>query len=162
MKKIILTAVTAAAIAFNPAVTAPAQAADTKDVLGALLGIAAVAAIANEVRKNRDDKRTTNRSSQYDPYYPGGQWDGQRGRHHGHREARVLPGQCLRVVDGGRRNDDGIVFPQHCLNQAGVRSRDLPDHCMSRVRSREGRIPVYEARCLADAGWSLPRLSARR
>ncbi len=160
MKRMILTAVTATALALGPVATAPASAADTKDVLGALLGIAALAAIAHEVKENKAERnRTTRRVYNDDGYYYGG--DGYRDRSWDRRDrqAKVLPGECLRVLDNGRH--DGIVFPARCLSRNGVRTRELPDRCETQVRTREGRIDVYRARCLADAGWTLPRLARR-
>lgn len=158
MKRPILTALTATALALSTMAPAPAKAADTKEILGAILGIAAVAAIAKEIKDDRDDRR--NRSNRRVHYDDGryGQFP-NRGRHDRWRDSRVLPGQCLRVLDGGRH--DGIVFPARCLNNNGVRTRDLPRRCETEVRTRQGRMDVYRARCLADAGWSLPRIAQR-
>lgn len=157
MKRAILTAVTATAIALSPAAVAPARAADAHDIIGAFLGIAAIAAIANSVKSGSTTATRTHptRRTYYDthrrqPYRP---TQTQRPK------ANVLPGQCLRVIDG--RRSDGIVFPETCLQRNGVAQKHLPKRCETQLRTRSGRQNVYRARCLADAGWSLPRIRQR-
>lgn len=155
MKHTILTALAATAIALSPVSAMPAKATDAGDLIGAVLGIAAIAAIANEVRDDRSGRDTpASRRAGSKPA-----WRHDDRRHERHR-ARVLPGECLRVTEG--RRDDRIVFPEQCLNRAGIRDRDLPGRCETRLRTRSGRLDVYRARCLADAGWSLPRIATRR
>lgn len=156
MKRTILTAVTAAALALSPMATAPARAADAHDIIGTILGVAALAAIANELNEDRSPQygRSSRRVTYDDGRYGrNGSYDRNR------RYAQVLPGECLRVLDGGRT--DSIVFPERCLNSNGIRTSRLPQRCESTVRTRQGRLDVYHARCLADAGWRLPRIARR-
>ena len=169
MRRVILTAITATAIALSPAATAPAKAADAHDILGAVLGLAAIAAIASNARasgstttraqpthrtyhgnNNRRQPYFYGSNSRRQPYFP---TRTQRPK------ANVLPGQCLRVLDG--RKNDGIVFTEPCLRRNGISQKRLPSRCESRLRTREGRLDVYRARCLADAGWTLPRIRQR-
>ena len=160
MRQALLAAAGALALALGPMTAAPSQAADTKDILGALLGIAAVAAIANEVRKeNEAARRETVQSNRQ--VWRNDDWRRSEQRHERrNRHARVLPGQCLRVAD--TRHGDGIVFPERCLNRAGIGAGQLPRRCETRLRTRNGPLDVYRARCLADAGWSLPRIASAR
>lgn len=164
MKKLILITVTTAALAAGTAAPTPAAAAEPRDLIGALLGLAVLGAIVNEVGNDRDkssDAQATRRSQTPD-------WrkrqrntgDRYYGHRHNSRPARILPGECLRVVEN--RKNDRFVLPETCLNRAGIRSRELPGRCESRLPTRRGRIDVYGARCLADAGWRLPRIAARR
>jgi hypothetical protein len=159
MKRYLLLAVTATVLALSPVATVPAKAAETRDIIGAIIGIAAIGAIAHQISKNRKEQRgQPDRRKTYDDRR---QWrhDDRRGHGNGYRQARVLPGQCLRVLDGGRQ--DGIVFPERCLWQSGVRRDRLPRHCETQIQTYRGPVDVYPARCLARAGWTLPRLAQR-
>ncbi len=155
MKTAILSLLTAGTLALTPMAATPSQAADAGDVLGAVVGIAALAAIANSIDNGRNDNlRETNRG-QID-FFNGKR--GVRGVPH-RRNARVLPSRCLRVLDGQRRNT--IVFPERCLNRNGVSDRALPLRCERQVRTSRGRLDVFGARCLANHGWQLPRIATR-
>ncbi len=160
MKQTILTAVTAAAIAFSPVASTPARAADPHDVIVPLLGLAVLGAVLNERRNDREARanQTRRRVVTSEPRYR--EYD-DRGRYRNdRRREKTLPGQCLRVAEG--RRNDRIVFPERCLNRAGIRTRDLPRRCEFRLPVRRGRLDVFGARCLADAGWTLPRIATRR
>ncbi len=164
MKTAILSILTAGALAFAPIASKPAQAADTGDILGGIVGLAILGALANELNDDRFERQPQTRV--YRPYengvYNNGYYNGngvKRG-HNKRRHNNVLPGECLRVVEG--RNRDRIVFPARCLRREGIATRNLPDRCIRRVDTRRaGVINVYGARCLADRGWRLPRIATR-
>jgi len=159
VKRYLLLAVTASTLALSPVASVPARAADTRDIVGAIIGIAAIGAIAHQINKNRKEQRgQPDRRKTYDD---GRHWrhDDRRGYGRDRRDARVLPGQCLRILDGGRH--DGIVFPESCLRQSGVHYGQLPRHCETQIRTYRGTVDVYPARCLARAGWTLPRIAQR-
>lgn len=104
-----------------------------------------------------------NHSHRNDHTHGKGYGDGHthgKGKGRDDRRAKVLPGECLFVADG--RKSDRILFSSRCLERKGIGARRLPDRCEVRVKSRRGPIDAYGARCLADAGWSLPRVAVRR
>lgn len=163
MRTAILSILTAGAMAIAPLSAKPAQAADAHDILGAVIGLGILGALASEL----DDGRTA-QTRKYTPYNGNGVYNGDRyykgnGVRHGHykrQNDRVLPGACLRVLEG--RNRDRIVFPARCLRREGIATRTLPDRCIRRVDTRrQGAINVYGAECLADRGWRLPRIARR-
>ncbi|MEM6824604.1 MAG: hypothetical protein AAF566_05800 [Pseudomonadota bacterium] len=153
MKRTISTILAAAMLAHIN--ITPAQAADADDILGALLGLAVLGVIVHEVTDKDDGKRATTRRSNSIVH-------NDRAFRHGERprRSRVLPGECLRVFEG--RRAEQIVFPERCLKRNGISHARLPYRCERRIDTRRGQINVYGARCLADAGWRLPRLSRSR
>lgn len=164
MKTAILSILTAGALAIAPISTKPAHAADTGDILGGIVGLAILGALANEL--NDRNETSTAQTRTYRPYnngvYNNGYYNGN-GLKRGHNKRRhnnVLPGECLRVIEG--RNRDRIVFPARCLQREGIATRNLPDRCIRRIEARRnGPMNVYGARCLADRGWRLPRIATR-
>ena len=154
MRTALISAATAAAIALSPMASAPARAADADDILGALLGLAVLGVIVNEVNDRNDDRVTTTRRTStvnYGKHHRGNKYG------HNNRRSRVLPSQCLRVFEG--RRNDRLVFPERCLNRQGISDAALPNRCERRINARRGPITVYGARCMADAGWRLPRIA---
>lgn len=143
MKTLLLTAATASALVLSPVTSQPAQSAELSDLLAPLIGLAILGAVINEAADDDDTPvtQTVNHRSNL-------------------AKRRVLPGQCLRVLE--TRRADRIVFPERCLNRRGIRNAQLPNRCEREVNTRNGRIDVYGARCMADAGWSLPRLQRQR
>ena len=142
MKKLIATTLIAGAMALNPMASAPAQAGDTKDAIGIILGLAALAAIANEIDDNRASRH--NRASRNSVII--------RNNNQRHR-ARVLPAQCLRTLetDRGLRN----VLRARCLERNGVRTARLPDRCERTIQTRRGFGTGFAARCLQRQGFAI-------
>ncbi len=159
MKTAILSILTAGALAIAPIASKPAQAADAHDILGGFVGLAILGALASDL--NDRNETSTAQTRTYRPYN-NGYYNGN-GVKRGHTKRsrnNVLPGECLRVIDGGNRNR--IVFPARCLRREGIATRNLPDRCIRRIDTRRaGLVNVYGARCLADSGWRLPRIATR-
>ena len=168
MKTAILSILTAGALALSPLSAKPTHAADAHDILGAVVGLAILGAIAGDLDDNRVNRQRS-QSQRYTPYprdsyYNNGVRHGNKhyGNKHSGKKRRhdnVLPGECLRVLEG--RNRDRIVFPARCLRREGIATRNLPDRCIRGVDTRRGATNVYGARCLADRGWRLPRIATR-
>ncbi|MEM9343339.1 MAG: hypothetical protein AAGA87_09850 [Pseudomonadota bacterium] len=139
MKKLIATTMIAGALALNPMASAPAQAGDAKDVLGVIVGLAALAAIANEIDNNRDNRARSRVVI--------------RNNNHTRHRSRVLPSQCLRTLetDRGFRN----VLRARCLERNGVRTARLPDRCERTVQTRRGFGTAFAARCLQRQGFAI-------
>ena len=123
--------------------TAAPAAADSRDrgrLIGTIVGIGALAVIANELAKDKkkDDRR--------DPPRPG--WGGH--------DSRVLPAACafdIRDRDGSRRT----VLGKSCLERSFRDARRLPRDCAFEIRDRGDRRTVYGERCLERAGYRIAR-----
>ena len=139
MKKLFATTLIAGAIALNPMASAPAHAGDAKDALGVIIGLAALAAIANEI----DNNRTTRHS--------GATRNAIIIRNH--NRARVLPAQCVRRFDTnqGPRN----ILRARCLERNGIRTARLPDRCERTIQTRRGFGTGFAARCLQRQGFAI-------
>ncbi len=172
-RKFIATVLTAAVIVtgFN---AAPARAMDIRDVAQAAAGIAAVAIIANQLNKSRDqdDGIFSSRSGlgqviapqRQQPHY------GYDQRHYGHggqhfvkprplpdRVARkALPAACLQTVED-RRGRAVNILGQRCLENNFRGARSLPGACLVDVQSNRGWRTAYDASCLTRAGYSIAR-----
>ncbi len=136
---IALVAASATALGVIVASAVPSRAeVNDKDLLKLLLGVAAVAIIANELKKDKDD------DDDEPPVVvkPGPSPHGKR-----------LPSACAIEVTGLRR--DRIGYSGNCLESYGFRR--LPNHCAvsARVYGRPDRL--YPASCLRDAGYRLGR-----
>ncbi len=145
-----------AILASGTVFAAPAKALDGEEVIGVIIGLAALAAISNELRDDKDDevKPKHHRSQERfrdRPYY-GRDTFRQRG-------FRVLPEACLRRVETarGHRNVLGI----RCLERNGIRTARLPERCERNVLTRRGDRVVFGARCLRNAGYEIGRRSWR-
>ncbi len=167
----ILNAVTATAVA-GAAITSGAgpAAADDKDLLRALAGIAAVAVIAGTIQNQNRAQQPVTRA----PVYPAPQpapgfyrdeprWDAERDWRTGYfrqddRYSRVsqgprLPGTCAVEVGGPR---PATYYAESCLKREGV-GYGLPQYCAQSIRSRDWQGRVYEEDCLRDAGYRVSR-----
>ena len=154
MKNLILTAGLAVGIALSPAAR-PAQANDGIDTIGLILGLGALAAIANEARK-RDRKPAAKQYHHHKPKAQYGHAHGQKKKvyrpaNRGHNRW-TLPARCLREIRTPRGTRRALGAP--CLRNNGVRVRSLPPRC--RFEAGNGRGPaVYAARCLRREGYQI-------
>lgn len=158
MKTLLMSAATAAALMLMPVAPSPVQAAELDDLVVPLLGVAILGAIVSSANSNNDNDTATSAASRQVSVNR----TSHNQRHHRpqsrYARQKVLPGQCLRVLEG---RESRIVFPESCLNRVGIRDRELPNRCERRVNTRNGRLDIYGARCLAQAGWELPRIARR-
>ncbi|MBN2907443.1 MAG: hypothetical protein JXJ18_12110 [Rhodobacteraceae bacterium] len=145
MTRKIIAPLLAAALAFSPIAAAPARA--DGDLAKVLLGATALFIIADGLDKNGN--RTVRRVAPVHRDW----FDGNDARG---RNARVIPSNCVRVVNTrvGRRQ----IATERCMTSQGVRR--LPDRCEVSLRGgRPGAREAYGVRCLAQYGY---RVEARR
>ena len=141
-------AVTAGAVALAAVTASPAPAAaDDKDVLRALAGIAAVAVIAGALQ-NQGRAQPVARAQPWLPVSPAPRevapdprWDDRAWDDDRYRETRGgprLPSVCAVEVDGPR---PATYYPETCLKREGV-GYGLPRYCAQTIRSRDwqGRV----------------------
>lgn len=159
-------AVTAGAVALAAVTASPAPAAaDDKDVLRALAGIAAVAVIAGALQ-NQGRAQPVARAQPWLPVSPAPapryaepepRWDDDRAwyddRSRDTRGGPRLPSVCAVEVDGPR---PATYYAETCLKREGV-GYGLPRYCAQTIRSRDWQGRVYEGDCLRDAGYRLGR-----
>ena len=130
---------------------APAKALDGEEVVGVIIGLAALAALSNELN---DDKDKAVHQHRYKPHgqYRDRQFHGQRTFH---RRARVLPDACVRRVETprGYRN----ILAARCLERNGIRTARLPDRCERQFYGNRGARYGYGVRCLRNAGFDIGR-----
>lgn len=164
-------ALTAAAVSLAAITAAPAPAAaDERDFLRALAGLAAVAVIAGAVEQNRKQRVTRVQPlpqplpihrDWHDGRTSQPRWhDDTRWNNHPRRDDRPradrgprLPAACALEV--------GTTYPttyytEACLRREGV-AHGLPTYCAQQIRSRDWQGRVYEANCLRDAGYRIER-----
>ena len=129
---------------------APAQAADTEDILGVIVGLAAIAAIAD--RAKDDDRGKVHRSYR----------DNRSIRHYNSKKRNrfVLPEHCLRRSE--TRRGLRTVLPVRCLERSGVRTSRLPHRCERRAELRRGVRNVFGARCRQRVGYTVGQRHNRR
>ena len=118
---------------------APARAFDGEDLLGVIVGLAAIAAINGSLK---DDDR------------------GKAHRSYRQHRSRILPEACLRRVETRRGVRD--VLGARCLERSGIRTARLPDRCERRIERRHGVRRVFGVRCLQKAGYRIGWDRARR
>lgn len=133
-------------LAASPLAAVPARA-DAEDAALALLGIAAVVAIANEL-----DNGTVKRNDHY-------RRDGYRRDDHAkyryrHRDRFALPARC--VVKTEARHGSQKVVLSHCLKRTG-QHRALPGQCSARRASRLLGSKAYRLNCLRREGYHVAR-----
>jgi len=129
-------------LAASPLATAPARA-DAEDAALALLGIAAMVAIANEL-----DDGTVRRNDHY------GRDDYPKYRYrHGNRFA--LPARCVVQMDS--RHGARKVVLSHCLKRTGKKFRALPEYCSAPRASRVLGRKAYRLNCLRREGYHVAR-----
>jgi predicted membrane chloride channel (bestrophin family) len=144
MTKGIIASVLAAALAFTPMTAAPAQARDTHDALGIILGLGIVAAIANQHSKNRNNRaQTVNRNRNHNTFKPVQRQQRQ------HR--RNLPQQCLRNF----RTDFGRIqaYGSRCLSNNMRNVSRLPSSCERYIYTPRGQRTVFSPACLRNNGF---------
>ncbi|MEM0948457.1 MAG: hypothetical protein AAGK37_13695 [Pseudomonadota bacterium] len=164
MKRLILTAITALSLVLVP-VTAPAQSRlEGQELLGILLGLGALAAIAKEVR-DRDDEKEKARAARKlapvqrhkpsAPVYDEFHYDHDYRRPVRHSD--FLPANCRR--GDVRLKDNSRVLGARCLRRFDVETRRLPERCRHRVTTQGGPRTVFGIRCLRRSGYEVARLN---
>lgn len=146
MTRRFIAALVTAALALTGLSAVPARA-DGDDAVRAILGLAALYAIAKTIEKNNDDRRKPPPVAVFRkpvPHKAPGPYGTQR---HG----RYLPTECLRRVE--TRHGSRHIFMEHCLRREGV--RHLPQACEIRVKGHGGKTTAYNARCLQRSGFRL-------
>ncbi|MBB97608.1 MAG: hypothetical protein CML68_23790 [Rhodobacteraceae bacterium] len=63
----------------------------------------------------------------------------------------VLPASCLRDVT--RPGDTMTLYGQHCLAQAQVKVKDLPQVCAVKVPTRDGTYTGFDPSCMKARGY---------
>lgn len=158
--KSLLAATLAGSLALGTAAT-PALA-DRGETMRTIVGIAALAIIANEIAKN-NKKKDQDRAYGHTPPPPvwnQGQdwrhdrWDDRHGRRKQVRDS--LPAVCSFDVRGQR--GPSTVVSKSCLRDQGIRIK-LPERCEFPIRTRYGAEQVYGASCLQSEGY---RIGGRR
>lgn len=141
MIKSITTTLAAAAIVVSPVAVKPAAA--NHDISRALLGIAAVALIANEIDKNKKKKAATVQT-----YQP----PAKKKKHVAHKpKPKPKAKQCLRQ----RWTENGWVTykSQKCLERLGLVDTK-PKECLRKRWTPTGWEKYYAQRCLARYGYN--------
>ena len=149
MRTATISAILALAIGIAPISARPANALTDTELLALLAGIAAVAVIGKEIRDKRKEESRAPQVSQRKIY--------GHGKNHGQfqkRNRRLLPAQCLRMIERPGR-DDRRVLGARCLERNDVRLSRLPDDCLLSVRTNRGYRDAYGARCVQRNGWTI-------
>ncbi|MEL6169825.1 MAG: hypothetical protein AAFR35_14130 [Pseudomonadota bacterium] len=155
MKRLIVSALAATAIALSPLATGTAHAQDNRDeIVGILAGLAALAVVGKIISDANDDDDKKSSSSNRAVVNRSGNFS--HGHHHDQRFVnRVpLPNDCLRryrVGNGERRT----LYGARCLRNNTRRPALLPDRCLREVRTDRGFRLAYGPRCLRRAGFQL-------
>lgn len=138
----------AAAMTLSGFAATPAQALDRGEATRLLLGLGALAVIANEVSKNRDesDRRATPRHVDVKPYKPN--------KRHKTNVNRSLPPQCETAVP--TRKGERRYFGRPCLQKSGFRA-ELPNKCASTLDFGRREVVAYEKNCLLKRGYRVGR-----
>ncbi|MGY9047072.1 hypothetical protein P775_18490 [Puniceibacterium antarcticum] len=176
MSRKFITTLLAAAVALTGLTAAPAWAANNDALLRTLgigtglLIVGAAIKNANDHDKRKEKDRREERDRNDVPFGSAGnfghhnQGNGyghdNRGGGFGHdkrggkfdRYREPLPGRCLIETRDGPR-----AFEAHCLSKRYSDSNKLPDFCRSKVRTRQGRVSAYDARCLSNSGFEIAR-----
>ena len=135
-----IAAVLAVALAITGASAVQARA-DSDDLVGALIGLAFIAALASAIDDDNDsnDSRTVRRHD--------------RGYHTGHghgRRAGVLPRRCDRIFE--TRRGDRRGYGLRCLDRHAAHLH-LPRACLREGFTDRGRRAFYGKRCLRREGY---------
>ena len=146
----LITPVVIAAVTIAGISAAPARA-ETSDLAKILLGIGAVAIIANASKKKKSSTTTT--SSSYSTKnstiitYP----PNSRPRSHA-RKSYALPENCLYSYNAHRGTRE--LYSGTCLSRLPYRLADLPSSCAYLVQNRHGvRSKAFGPKCLARSGF---------
>lgn len=140
--------------------TTPARA-DTDDTVRAILGIAALAAIANSVSKRNNNDNTVSNNATYGNANHGDVYGSLVGPNKAPNwsnpnaaKRRPLPEKCLRTV----RTSNGLrtVYGAHCLSNNYNFADFLPRNCRVNIRVNNNRLrPAYATQCLRRDGWKV-------
>ena len=149
MKRLIMTGCLAVALAFGPQNAAPAKAFEGEEILGIVLGLAALAALSQEF--NRDDDK---KGHKYRPHSQGQKYGHSKYRPNSYRPHHyALPGRCVTQVRTSRGTRS--VLGERCLRDANYRISALPRNCRFSFRTRHGVRYGYSAYCLRQAGFAI-------
>ena len=152
MKNIALTGCLALGIALSPTAR-PAQALDGIETIGLIIGLGALAALANDRKDNGDRAKpkaqVTHNQVNHGPVFRKADKTQQTFK----KKRRILPRACVREV----RTPRGEIraLGRRCLRNHEVRVGRLPGQC--RFETRNGRRVVYGARCLQRNGYAIGR-----
>jgi len=157
-----------AAIAFTPVTAAPARA-DADDVIGIVLGIAALGIVGKAIadRNKDDDRKTVTTRRQVNQIYTHRhnglgyhRHDASRPHRHGTSGSRPhqlasrwqLPDRCYRTVQTDDRTFRG--YGRNCLRKYYDYNASLPRNCRRELFDRNGnRKNIFTQRCLRRAGY---------
>jgi hypothetical protein len=168
LRSYIANAVTAGAVALAAVTAGPGPAAaEDKDMLRALAGIAAIAVIAGALQNQGRAQQPVARAQPWVPVSPAPaapryaapepRWEDSRAwsedRYQPVRGGPRLPSVCAVEVDGPR---PATYYAESCLKREGA-GYGLPQYCAQTIRSRDWQGRVYEGECLRDAGYRLGR-----
>jgi hypothetical protein len=128
-------------LAASPLAAVPARA-DAEDAALALLGLAAVVAIANEL-----DDGSVKRNDRY-------RRDERATYRYRHRDRFALAARC--VVETEARHGSQKVVLSHCLKRMG-QHRALPGQCSAPRASRLLGSKAYQLNCLRREGYHVAR-----
>ncbi|MFP4273503.1 MAG: hypothetical protein ACLFRU_00620 [Paracoccaceae bacterium] len=162
-----LASLLAGAIALAGLAGSPARAADERDIARILAGTAALVIIGKALQDSH--KEDGKRKVVIDRSHPRLEqpprhahrdraqrrhWDKRDRRHDWtRRDARALPGECLRIVQ--TRHGQQRLFSRHCLQREYRHVNRLPGQCHVRVRTEHGPRTGYAAACLRRSGYHL-------
>ncbi|WP_212522971.1 hypothetical protein [Actibacterium sp. MT2.3-13A] len=145
--KFLTAGLVALTLAASPMAATPARA-DSEDLALALLGLAALAAIANELddiyvkpKRGRGHGKHDDRYDRYD-------------RHDRYGRAPELPARCVLQLDTPRGNREVVMAA--CLERDGLR-RALPEYCSAPHASRLLGQRAYGLDCLRAEGYRVGR-----
>ncbi|PPB79630.1 hypothetical protein LV82_02646 [Albidovulum inexpectatum] len=151
MKRMMISALAAIAVAMAGLAPAPALSADrNQEALGVLLGAAAIGLLINEISKDNDKKKVSKSGSTQTRRLDDWKTESHRDKRPGRYHPRAIPAACVFPV-GGRD-----VVSARCMEEFGVRSH-LPDGCGFKIRTRWGKRTVYDTRCLRNYGFRFDR-----
>lgn len=141
--KTLLAATLSVAVALTGmTMTATPARADNDDAAAIIAGIIALYAIGRAI-DNRNDNRAVTRGNAHRP----------RAAAPVHRNPRVAPARCF-VQGRTVRGDNYRGYGARCMQNNVARPALLPQQCLVRLRTPQGRRNVYGGRCLAQNGWS--------
>ncbi len=156
MKRRLISAVTAAALALTTAFATPATAQDrNRDALKVLLGAATLGIVINEINKDKREKEAAaarlriNDNRRGQAIHPDWRW-GKDGR--GTRRHAAIPSECVFSIRGNRHHRE--VVSGRCMRELGA-ARRLPERCAFDINTRWGDRTVYGARCLQEHGYRI-------
>lgn len=168
MFKTLTAAVLALALALPGTAQAQGMSQNEKAIIGTIAGVAALAVIANQLKK-KDDKKAKQVITPPPPDFgrhhnQGGPRDHGRGPDRGkgqhdwgrdHR-AQVLDARCLTQVRD-RRGDRIEMMERSCLRKANADLRRIPDRCEISIKTNRGTEHGYSAHCLKSQGYRIAR-----